>query len=230
MNYCLNRDTKLYYIREPVFDKKKLPTEGLYMKCLNPLEFMSINPKFSDDFSKLLYIGTKDKFISHTGNFQLRYLSWPITSDEQESTLVVDKWQAYPKQEDTFAGIFGYNQSLISMNFLGSSNRFALFETPFKGQHRVYLVDLETKALKWLNLLDKEPFNGDYELQRLYKDTAVVRFSAYDTPTQIYSVVFKMADSIDDITYKVIKMEEVAFESSDEIEKEISEFLPSIKK
>jgi hypothetical protein len=27
MNYCLNRDTKLYHIADPVFDKKKLPVE-----------------------------------------------------------------------------------------------------------------------------------------------------------------------------------------------------------
>ena len=78
MNFCLNRDTKLYYLREPVFDKKQLPEDtSQYMQCLNGEEFMAINPKFSEDFSKLLYFGAKDKFISHTGNFQLRYLSWP---------------------------------------------------------------------------------------------------------------------------------------------------------
>jgi len=68
MNFCLNRDTKLYHIADPVFDKKKLPAES-YMRCLNPSEYMAINPKFSDDFSRLIYFGAKDKFISHTGNF-----------------------------------------------------------------------------------------------------------------------------------------------------------------
>ena len=68
MNFCLNRETKLHYIREPLFDKKKVPAEG-YIQCLNPDEFMSISPKFSEDFSKLMYFGTKDKFISHCGNY-----------------------------------------------------------------------------------------------------------------------------------------------------------------
>jgi len=35
LNYCLNKDTKLYYVPEPVFDKKKLP-ESNYMKCVTP--------------------------------------------------------------------------------------------------------------------------------------------------------------------------------------------------
>ena len=44
--------------------------------------------------------------------------------------------------------------------------------------------------------------HGDYELQRLYKDTAIVRFSAQDTPTQIYSITFNgdgKWDSIDEV-------------------------------
>jgi hypothetical protein len=93
MNFCLNRDTKLYHLKDPVFDKKNLPSEG-YIQCLNPDEFMSIGPKFSHDFSKLLYIGAKDKFISHTGNFQLRYLRWP--SGQGSSELIVDKFPRYP--------------------------------------------------------------------------------------------------------------------------------------
>ena len=67
----------------------------------------------------------------------------------------------------------------------------------------MYVVDLETKTLKFLNFLDKKDlFHGDYELQRLYKDTAIVRFNAHDTPTQIYSLTFNGEDkwtSIDDV-------------------------------
>lgn len=70
------------------------------------------------------------------------------------------------------------------MNFLGTSNRLAVFESPFKGQHRVYLVDLETREVRWLNFLNKESvFDGDYELQRVYKNNIVVRYSAYNQPT-----------------------------------------------
>ena len=205
MNFCLNRDTKLQYVREPVFDKKKIPIEGVYMQCLNPSEFMAVCPRFSDDFSKLMYFGAKEKFISHCGNYQLRYLKWPPTSENecQDSELVVDKFKAYPTEQDEFAGIFGYNQSLISYNFIGSSNRFAVIESPFKAQGRVYIVDLESKKVKWLNFLGKEDvMHGDYELQRLYKDTAIVRFSAQDTPTQIYSITFNgdgKWDSIEEV-------------------------------
>ncbi len=129
MNFCLNRDTKLYHIRNPVSDSKDIPAEG-YIECLNPNEFMAIVPKFSQDYSKLLYIGAKDRFISHTGNFQLRYLEWPQKTD---SVLVVDKVASYPGPEDEFSGIWGYNQTLASTNFLGVQSRYAVFESPFKG-------------------------------------------------------------------------------------------------
>ena len=77
------------------------------------------------------------------------------------------------------------------MNFLGTSNRFAVFESPFKGQHRVYIVDLETNEVKWLNFLNKDSvFDGDYELQRLYQNNLIIRYSAYNYPTQIYAVTF----------------------------------------
>jgi hypothetical protein len=67
----------------------------------------------------------------------------------------------------------------------------------------VYIVDLESKKVKWLNFLGKEDvMHGDYELQRLYKDTAIVRFSAHNTPTQIYSLTFNgdgKWDSIEEV-------------------------------
>ena len=64
-------------------------------------------------------------------------------------------------------------------------------------------MDLESKKVKWLNFFGKEDVkHGDYELQRLYKDTAIVRFSAHDTPTQIYSLTFNgdgKRDSIEEV-------------------------------
>jgi len=36
---------------------------------------MAIHPKFSPDFSHLVYIAN-DKFLSHSGNYQLKYLNW----------------------------------------------------------------------------------------------------------------------------------------------------------
>ena len=96
MSFCLNRETKLYHITEPVFDKKLIPdTDTQYIKCLNPKDYLAINPKFSDDFSKLLYVGAKEVFISHTTNFQLSYLNWPPV-EGVESTVAIDKFKRYP--------------------------------------------------------------------------------------------------------------------------------------
>lgn len=78
MNYCLNKDTKLYYIREPISDKAKLSDKPEdYYQCLNPQEFSSFMPKFSRDHTRLLYFGTTEKFISHSGNYQMKYFNWP---------------------------------------------------------------------------------------------------------------------------------------------------------
>ena len=60
LNFCLNKDSKLYYIQEPIFDKTKLAEKGdNYARCLNPDEYMAVQPKFSKDFSKLLYVGSR---------------------------------------------------------------------------------------------------------------------------------------------------------------------------
>lgn len=61
------------------------------------------------------------------------------------------------------------------------------------------MVDTDTMEVKWLDLLGKgksgQRFHGDYELQKTYKDTLVIKFSAMDTPTQIYGVTFKSTTS-----------------------------------
>ena len=41
--------------------------------------------------------------------------------------------------------------------------------------------------------------HGHYEVQRLYKDTAIVKFSGNDTPPQIYSLTFNDDDKWDSI-------------------------------
>ena len=76
LSYCTNRPTHLYYIREPIFDKKKLTESGngatdiSYMQMLNPeSEYIAMRPRFSHDFTKLVYLGSDIKFLSHTGNY-----------------------------------------------------------------------------------------------------------------------------------------------------------------
>jgi hypothetical protein len=43
-----------------------------------------MQPKFNSDFTKLAFFGSRDKFLSHTTNFELRYLDWPL-KEQQES-------------------------------------------------------------------------------------------------------------------------------------------------
>jgi myosin-crossreactive antigen len=85
-----------------------------------------------------------------------------------------------------------------------------------------------------LNFLNKEnTLHGEYELLRVFKDTAIVKFSAYDTPTQVYSVTFNLdKQNIKELESSIVVklIEQVQFDKSNSIEKEIIESLPMIKK
>ena len=76
--YCLNRPMQLYHIKDPIFDKKKLPKDDEfastnYLKQVNPeIEYMAMQPRFSRDFSKLAYVARTEKFISHTTCYELK--------------------------------------------------------------------------------------------------------------------------------------------------------------
>jgi len=74
LNFCLNRPTALCYLKEPKF-KKDEESEVVY---LNKGEFMGMQPKFSEDLSKLVYIASEEKFLAHSSNFQLKSIDWPF--------------------------------------------------------------------------------------------------------------------------------------------------------
>ena len=41
-----------------------------YMQILNPeSEYIAMRPCFSNDYTKLVYLGSDTKFLSHTGNY-----------------------------------------------------------------------------------------------------------------------------------------------------------------
>ena len=48
-----------------------------YVQCLNAGEYFGMLPRFSKDYSRLAYIGSTDKFLSHSGNYQLKAMDWP---------------------------------------------------------------------------------------------------------------------------------------------------------
>lgn len=75
-------------------------------------------------------------------------------------------------------------------------------------------------------------------MQRVYKDTLIIKYSAFTVPTQMYAVSFKATDcaSLEDLTIqenmnvKLIEEVKVKSDGDNEIEKEISTFIPTIKK
>jgi hypothetical protein len=56
LNISMNREQKLYWLKDG--DEIQLTSE-----------FMAMQPKFSPDFTKLCYIASDDKFLSHSGNY-----------------------------------------------------------------------------------------------------------------------------------------------------------------
>ncbi len=114
--YCLNRHTSLYYIEKPVFDKKEEINDIYFKKLSN--DFCQFQPKFNSSFTKLTYFGSEEKFISHTGNYQLKQFDWPSL----EAKILID---TVPKvNRPDFAGIYGYNDSFIHSGFLADSQFF----------------------------------------------------------------------------------------------------------
>jgi dipeptidyl aminopeptidase/acylaminoacyl peptidase len=103
----------------------------------------------------------------------------------------------------------------------------------------VYVVDTDSKEVRWLNVLGKgrdERMTGDYELVKSHDNTLVVKYSSYSRPTEVYGVVFKntSCDSLDgllaDSNIVVKKIEGLEIDPKKEFEKELGDFLPTIKK
>jgi len=71
LNFCLNRPTSLIYVKEPKFSKEDADKveEGKHHQVLNKNEYVGMQPKFSFDFSRLSYIASDKKFLSHAGNY-----------------------------------------------------------------------------------------------------------------------------------------------------------------
>ena len=149
---------QLYHIREPVFDKKKLPKEGeakegeaiaaSYLKQINPAsEYIAMHPRFSRDFSKLVYVARDEKFISHTTCYQLKLMSWPLAESDSAtvSETLIERVSDYPHDNQEFAGLYGYNDTFTFAQFLNDSNKFFIIESEVKASNRVYVIDTTTK-------------------------------------------------------------------------------------
>ena len=61
---------------------------------------MAMQPRFSRDFSKIAYVARDAKFISHTTNYQLKMMQWPLVDEAPAaSTTIIDRMPAYPSDE-----------------------------------------------------------------------------------------------------------------------------------
>lgn len=160
---------------------------------------MGIVPRFSNDFSKLCFIGSQNKFLSHSGNYQLKYLNWPFQKD-QGPTTVLDYVNAYPKDDGVFCGLFGYNMTYTESNFISKSNRYYLFESEFMSQGRIYIADLENPGqVKLIDFLKKHQQGkhreGEYVLLKFQDDVAIIKYSSVSEPPKCYAVHIKNADT-----------------------------------
>jgi hypothetical protein len=81
LNFCLNKKTRLLYVKDPVYTEDEAEKLNEYILFLNEEDFMGMQPQFSNDFSKLCYIASTNKFLSHSGNYQLKYQKWPYIKE-----------------------------------------------------------------------------------------------------------------------------------------------------
>ena len=144
-----------------------------------------MQPRFSRDFSKIVYVARDEKFLSHTTNYQLKSLRWPMSNVADESAAasetLIDRVAACPSDQQEFAGLYGYNDTYMQANFLAESPKFFLFTSELKGQHRIFVLDTTTKTVKMLRIPGVTDSNnlrfGDYTLMRCFEDTMIVNYS-----------------------------------------------------
>lgn len=173
---------------------------------------MAMNARFSFDHTSMAFVGSDNKFLSHSGNYQLKYIKWTDGKPGTPETAI-DYRAEYPSDQEEFCGLFGYQMTYTHANFLGKNNNFFVFESEFKGQGRLYVTDLAGN-IKWLNFLKKDPSNyreGHYSLLRLKGNMAVVYFSSCNQPAQIYLLNFTnidSAESVSDLDFEATLIEE----------------------
>jgi hypothetical protein len=72
---------------------------------------MAMQPRFSEDFTKLVYFGRETKFLSHTSNYQLMMIPWPTQANPTSSETLIDRIAEYPSDDQEFAGLYGYHEN-----------------------------------------------------------------------------------------------------------------------
>ena len=86
----------------------------------------------------------------------------------------------YPEDDYEFAGLYGMHDMFALNQFLANSNKFFIFKSEFKGQHRIYVTDISTRKVKMLRIPNVTKSNircGNYRLMGVFEDTIIVNYS-----------------------------------------------------
>ena len=115
-----------------------------------------------------------------------------------------------------------------------------MFASALKGQERLFVVDVESKDFKWFNFLGKsqeQAHEGEYELQRLFEDQIIVKYSECSKLPKIYSVIFKnttpatLTELLHPDNLLVTLVDELKFNSTkSELESQIANIIPTFTK
>ena len=84
---------------------------------------MAMHAHFSHDFTKLVYVGRDQKFLSHSGNYQLRMMKWPI--QESNSQIILDTVPTIAEEAE-FGGLYGSQDTYSHSGFLHDSNNYVI--------------------------------------------------------------------------------------------------------
>ena len=130
-----------------------------------------MHPRFSDDHSKLAYVGCEEKFLSHTTNFKLKTIAWP-PNETASSDTVLPQYEVYPSDQDEFCGLYGWGNTYVPSQFLPGSSRFFVIQSFFKGSTRIFIVDTDSKVVKMLRITgvthDDNLRFGHYSLMKTF--------------------------------------------------------------
>jgi hypothetical protein len=80
LNFCLNKKTSLYYLKDPKFSKEDAEKveEGKYVQNLTKDDYLAMKPSFSRDHSRLVFFASTEKFVAHSSQYQLKSFDWPL--------------------------------------------------------------------------------------------------------------------------------------------------------
>lgn len=95
------------YCAKPCLSDEEADQTENYLRFINAGDFVGMQPRFSDDYTRLAFVASEDKILSRSGSYQLKSVSWPC-SEGTAPTTVIDYHKAYPSDEDHFAGIYGH--------------------------------------------------------------------------------------------------------------------------